>query len=64
MFTGNILRQPVFTKIQRRESPAGYPEADKLTRGGVLIGCHHGLNEEQVAYVHATAEAFFKAKGC
>jgi CDP-6-deoxy-D-xylo-4-hexulose-3-dehydrase len=64
VFTGNILRQPAFTKIQRRESPAGYPEADKVTRGGVLIGCHHGLSEEQIAYVHATAEAFFKAKGC
>ena len=63
VFTGNILRQPAFTKIQRKESPAGYPEADKVTRGGILIGCHHGLTEEQIAHVHATAEAFFKAKG-
>ena len=63
VFTGNILRQPAFTKIQRKESRAGYPEADKVMRGGVLIGCHHGLIEEQIEYVHATAEAFFKAKG-
>ena len=63
VFTGNILRQPAFSKIQRKESPIGYPEADKVTRGGVLIGCHHGLIEEQIAYVHATAEAFFKSNG-
>ena len=63
VFTGNILRQPAFTKIRRKESPAGYPEADKVMRGGVLIGCHHGLIEEQIEYVHAMAEAFFKAKG-
>ena len=63
VFTGNILRQPAFSKIQRKECPTGYPEADKVMRGGVLIGCHHGLIEEQIEYVHATAEAFFKAKG-
>lgn len=52
VFTGNILRQPAFANIRRKESPSGYPEADKVTRGGVLIGCHHGLTDEQIAHVH------------
>uniref|UniRef100_UPI00321F795B DegT/DnrJ/EryC1/StrS family aminotransferase n=1 Tax=Legionella sp. TaxID=459 RepID=UPI00321F795B len=29
VFTGNILRQPGFSKIQRRESANGYPNADQ-----------------------------------
>ena len=62
VFTGNILRQPAFAGIRRKESADGYPEADKVTRGGVLIGCHHGLTDAHIAYVHETAEAFFEAR--
>ncbi len=60
VFTGNVLRQPAFAGIRRKESAHGYPEADKVTRGGVLIGCHHGLSEEQIAYLHETIEALFR----
>lgn len=58
VFTGNVLRQPAFAGIRRKESAGGYPEADRVTRGGVLIGCHHGLTDAQIDYVHATVEAF------
>jgi CDP-6-deoxy-D-xylo-4-hexulose-3-dehydrase len=58
VFTGNALRQPAFANIARREHPAGFPEADKVMRGGVLLGCHHGLSEEQVAYIHSAFEEF------
>ncbi len=58
MFTGNVLRQPAFAGIRRKESPGGYPEADRVTRGGVLLGCHHGLTDTQIDYVHATVETF------
>lgn len=42
VFTGNILRQPGFKNIQRKESPNGYPNADQVMRGGILLACHHG----------------------
>ena len=58
VFTGNILRQPAFLDIARRESPDGYPNADRVMRGGMLIACHHGLSEEQVDYMHDTFSDF------
>lgn len=58
VFTGNVLRQPGFARIERKESPAGYSCADKVTRGGMLIGCHHGLNDAQVQHIHAVFSDF------
>ncbi len=43
IFTGNILRQPGFSRIARRECKGGYPNADAVMRGGLLLGCHQGL---------------------
>lgn len=62
IFTGNILRQPGFKTIARRETPSGYPDADLVTRGGIVIGCHQGLSEEQVAHVYDAAERFLRLK--
>ena len=62
VFTGNILRQPGFRTIARRENRKGYPGADLVTRGGFVIGCHQGLTEEQLAHVYQTAEDFLKSK--
>lgn len=58
IFTGNILRQPGFAGIARKESPDGYPNADRVMRGGMLIACHHGLNDAQIDYVHETFSQF------
>ena len=58
VFTGNILRQPGFANIERRESPDGYPNADRVMRGGMLMACHHGLVEAQLDYIHEQAREF------
>ena len=58
VFTGNILRQPGFAGVERRESETGYPNADRVMRGGMLIGCHHGLDDAQIEYVQAQAAHF------
>lgn len=58
VFTGNILRQPGFAGITRREAPAGYPNADQVMRGGMLLACHHGLVPAQLDHVHAVFERF------
>ncbi|MEP6507170.1 MAG: aminotransferase class I/II-fold pyridoxal phosphate-dependent enzyme [Gemmatimonadales bacterium] len=63
VFTGNILRQPAFAGIQRRESPAGYPNADRVMRGGFLIACHHGLSDAQIEYVHEVFTDFARIHG-
>lgn len=61
VFTGNILRQPGFNKIKRHESAEGYPNADQVMRGGMLMGCHHGLTPEMIAHIHHSFEEFVKA---
>lgn len=58
VFTGNILRQPGFASIERRESPDGYANADRVMRGGMLLACHHGLSDAQLEYVHEQAASF------
>lgn len=58
IFTGNILRQPGYRHIKRRESPEGYPNTDHVMRGGILIGCHHGLTDEMTAHIYRTFKAF------
>ena len=60
VFTGNILRQPGFKSIQRKESPLGYAHADQVMRGGILLGCHHGLTDEMIAHIHTSFCDFAK----
>ncbi|HHL22275.1 MAG TPA: NarL family transcriptional regulator, partial [Aliiroseovarius sp.] len=58
VFTGNILRQPGFRDIARRELPGGYPNADQVMRGGILLACHHGLEPGDLDYLHAQFRDF------
>jgi len=51
VFTGNILRQPGFKNVDRKESKAGYAESDKVMRGGMLLACHHGLTRPMLDHV-------------
>ncbi|MGC1183365.1 aminotransferase class I/II-fold pyridoxal phosphate-dependent enzyme [Legionella sp.] len=60
VFTGNILRQPGFKNIKHRKTSAGYPNADQVMRGGLLLGCHHGLTPEMIAHIHNSFEDFVK----
>ncbi len=58
VFTGNILRQPGFKNQPHKASKDGYPESDKVMRGGMLMACHHGLSEAQLAHVMESVTAF------
>jgi CDP-6-deoxy-D-xylo-4-hexulose-3-dehydrase len=60
VFTGNILRQPGFKNVAHKATPGGYPESDKVMRGGMLMACHHGLNEEQIQHMMDSVDAFMK----
>lgn len=63
VFTGNVLRQPGFAAIARREMPGGYPNADGVMRGGILLACHHALNPGDLDYVHETFRGFLATLG-
>jgi CDP-6-deoxy-D-xylo-4-hexulose-3-dehydrase len=60
VFSGNILRQPGYKHIERKEAKEGYPHTDQVMRGGVLLACHHGLTQEMLAHVHESFEKFAK----
>jgi CDP-6-deoxy-D-xylo-4-hexulose-3-dehydrase len=61
LFTGNITRQPGFKNIEMRKA-ANLANSDNVMRGGTLLACHHGLNEEMIAHMHSTIEEFIKTQ--
>jgi CDP-6-deoxy-D-xylo-4-hexulose-3-dehydrase len=61
LFTGNITRQPGFKNIEMRKA-ANLTNSDNVMRGGTLLACHHGLNEEMIAHMHSTIEEFLKTQ--
>ena len=60
VFTGNILRQPAMRAVTSAIAPGGYPIADEVMRGGILLACHHGLEDDQISYMHGCFEDFAK----
>lgn len=60
VFTGNILRQPGFKNCLHKASANGYTESDKVMRGGMLMACHHGLNDTQIEHVMESVTLFMK----
>lgn len=60
VFTGNILRQPAMKDVECRTDPAGYPRADAVMRGGILLACHHGLTQPQIDYMHEKVTEFLR----
>ena len=58
VFTGNILRQPGFKHSKHIADSAGYPHADAVMRGGMLMAVHHGLSEEQMMHMHTSFDIF------
>jgi CDP-6-deoxy-D-xylo-4-hexulose-3-dehydrase len=51
VFAGNILRHQGFAGIACRTVPGGYPVADSVMRGGILLGCHHAMDEADSTYI-------------
>jgi CDP-6-deoxy-D-xylo-4-hexulose-3-dehydrase len=62
VFSGNLLRQPGYVTIPRREAPGGYPHTDLVMRGGILMACHHGLTQDLIDHMHTSFQAFVKSK--
>jgi CDP-6-deoxy-D-xylo-4-hexulose-3-dehydrase len=58
VFTGNVARQPLFKTVDYKIHNEGAPHADSVMRGGVLLACHHGLNDAQREHLTASAKVF------
>ncbi len=53
IFSGNILRHPGFKNlINKKNKIKNFPNSDYIMRNGILIGCHQGLNNYQLKYIH------------
>jgi len=62
IFSGNILRQPGFVNIPHKRNSDGYPHADQIMTGGILLGCHQGMNDKQLDYILEVFENYIKKK--
>jgi len=58
VFTGNVLRQPGFEKINHKNMEKEYHVADNIMKNSFLIGCNHGLNENHLEKIKTTFKVF------
>ena len=60
IFTGNILRQPIMQKRVYKKSKYSNVNSDDVMENGLLIGCHHGLQNKEIKYMLETVAKFVK----
>ena len=59
IFTGNILRHPAFKNIiNKRNKINEFKSSDYIMRNGLLIGCHQGLKNRDIKYIHSKISLF------
>lgn len=58
IFTGNILKQPGFKNIKHKSVKNGYPITDAIMERGLLVGCHHGMEEKHLEKLRKTFTSF------
>lgn len=58
IFTGNILKQPAFKNISRKETKSIFPNTELIMRNGFVVACHHGLNDIQMNYLKKKFDDF------
>ena len=58
IFSGNILRQPAFSYLNKPYYKNKFKKADYIMEYGLLIACHHGLNIAMVKKIHYTIKRF------
>lgn len=61
VWTGNATRQPAFKDIPHRVAAGGLDNADLVMEQGLILPCNHGIDDDGIAYMCETAEAFLTA---
>ena len=63
IFTGNLLRHPAFhSLINNKNKLNGFKNSDYIMKYGLLIGCHQGLSDKDILYIHKIVLKFNKLK--
>ena len=60
IFTGNILRQPIMKRRFYKKVKGASINSNKVMTNGILIGCHHGLNTNNLNFMKKKFEIFIK----
>ena len=58
VFTGNILKQPGYKKIENRKIGEAFPNTELIMKNAFVLACHHGLNAEQITYLQDKLNEF------
>ena len=58
IFTGNVLKQPAFSKINYKNLGRDYEIANYIMENSFLIGCNHGLTEKHIDKIKNTFITF------
>ena len=62
IFTGNILRHPAFKNlVNSRNKINQFKNSDYIMRNGILIGCHQGLKNHDIKYIHSKINFFINS---
>jgi CDP-4-dehydro-6-deoxyglucose reductase, E1 len=62
IFTGNILRQPIMKKRYFKKHKDSNRVSDDVMKNGILIGCHHGLKNEELKFICSTFKEYLSKK--
>ena len=58
IFTGNILKQPVMKKRKYKKNSLCNEVANDVMKNGILLGCHQGMNKNDLNYICDTFKKF------
>jgi CDP-4-dehydro-6-deoxyglucose reductase, E1 len=58
VFTGNVMRQPMCSRIKYKVIDGGCPNADQVMESGILLPIHHGLTDAMFKRLHSTVDEF------
>jgi CDP-4-dehydro-6-deoxyglucose reductase, E1 len=62
VWTGNATRQPAFRDVPHRVAAGGLPNADAVMETGLILPCNHGIDDDGIAYICDTADAFLATR--
>mgnify|MGYP001354714528 CR=1 FL=1 len=63
IFSGNILRHPAFQNLNSNQNKLStFKKSDYIMENGLLIGCHQGLTNINILYIHKIITKFILQK--
>ncbi len=63
IFSGNILRHPAFRIVKSKKNiTKSFHNSDYIMKNGLLVGCHQGLRDKEIKYMHKIINKFIKIK--